>query len=200
MMLDTDTVLTIAYMNVRGQTGLDIAKQLQIELFIKSYKVDILNCQEINISEDSFSSCDHINSSYNILSNNALNKYGACCLVSSNLSTENLKTDANGRIIAFSIENMTSGSDPAMKNARENYSAEIIPQILINCKEFGCVGGDWNNITENIDATKNQAQKQSKSLKRLLQNFNWVDSFRHLHPHFEDIEILKAYYVGFAFS
>ena len=112
-----------------------------------------------------------------------------------------------------------------MKNARENYSAEIIPQILINCKEFGCVGGDWNNITENIDATKNQAQKQSKSLKRLLKNFNWVDSFRHLHPHskqysryydnvvhgegptridrsyhFGDIEILEAYYVGVAFS
>ena len=87
-----------------------------------------------------------------------------------------------------------------MKNARENYSAEIIPQILINCKEFGCVGGDWNNITENIDATKNQAQKQSKSLKRLLQNFNWVDSFRHLHPHFGYIEILETYYVGVAFS
>ena len=161
-MLATDTTLTIAYMNIRGQTGLDISKQLQIEHFTKSYKIDILNCQEINIIEDSFSNCNYINSSYNIISNNAQNKYGTCCLVSNNFKTENIKTDTNGRIIAFNIENVAfcniylpSGSDSVMKNSRENYSAEIIPQILINCKESGLVGGNWNCLTDNIDATKN---------------------------------------------
>ena len=33
------------------------------------------------------------------------------------------------------------------------------------------------------DATKNTAQKMSKSLKRMVKNFNWIDSFRSLHPH-----------------
>ena len=80
-------------MNVRGQTGLDIAKQLQIENFLKSYKIDVLHCQEINISQDSFNSCDHINSAYNILSNNAQNKYGTCSIVSNQYNVENLKTD-----------------------------------------------------------------------------------------------------------
>ena len=59
---------------------------------------------------------------------------------------------------------------------------QIIPQILINCKKYGCVGGDWNCIIDNNDATKNAAQKQSKSLKRLVKTFSWVDSFRQLHP------------------
>ena len=128
-------------MNIRGQTGLDIVKQLQIENFLKAYKIDILNCQEVNIEADSFNNCSYISSNYNILSNNAQNKYGTCCMVSNQLSPENLKTDTNGRLISFDIENMTfsnvyllSGSDPVMKRDRENYAAEVIPQILINSK------------------------------------------------------------------
>ena len=152
MMANANTTLTIAYMNVRGQTGLDLVKQLQIENFIKSYKVDILNCQEINILEDSFNDCNHITSSFNIVSNNAQNKYGTCCIISNNFTPENIKTDTNGRIIAFNIENVTfcnvylpSGSDQTMKNGRENYAAEIIPQLLINwprrlaCAMHACV-------------------------------------------------------------
>ena len=219
-------------MNVRGQTGMDMSKQLQIEQFLKSYKIDILNCQEINISEDSFTNCDHITSSYNILSNNAANKYGTCCFVSNEYCTENVKTDTSGRLITFDIENTTfcnvylhSGSDHVMRSGRENYAAEIIPQLMINCKEHGCVGGDWNCIIDTKDATKNAAKKQSKCLKRLVKNFSWVDSFRQLHPHsqqysryydnsvhgegasrldrmyhFGALEVIQAYYVGVAFS
>ena len=128
-------------MNICGQTGLDEAKQLQIEHFIKSYKIDILNCQEINILEDSFNNCDLITSQYDIITNNAQNKYGTCCLVSNNLQTENIKCDTNRRVIAFNIGNITfsnvylpSGTDPLMKNSRENYAAEIIPRILIKIR------------------------------------------------------------------
>ena len=124
-MEDTSNTITIAYMNVHGQTGLDTAKQLQIEYFLKSYKVDILHCQEINISQDTFNNCEYINSAFNILSNNAQNKYGTCSLVSSQFNPENIKTDTNGRVIAFNIENITfcnvymhSGSDPIMRNGR----------------------------------------------------------------------------------
>ena len=176
MMADTDKTINIAFMNVRGQTGLDFAKQLQIENFLKTYKIDILNCQEINIIEDSFSNCEYVTSTYNIISNNAQNKYGTCCLVSSNYTTENVKTDVNGRVITFNIENITfcnvymhSGSDPIMRNGRENYAAEIIPQLLINSKEYGCIGSDWNSILDLNDATKNANKKKSKCLKRLVQ-------------------------------
>ena len=189
--MDNDnTTITIAYMNVRGQTGLDLVKQLQIEHFLKSYRIDILNCQEINISEDSFTNCDYVTSAYNILTNNAQNKYGTCSFVSNSYQTSNVKTDTNGRVLAFDVDNLTlcnvylhSGTDQVMKNGKENYAAEVIPQILINCKEYGCVGGDWNSIIDNCDTTKNAAQKQSKCLKRLVNTFSWVDSYRHLHPH-----------------
>ena len=106
--MDNDnTTITIAYMNVRGQTGLDLVKQLQIEHFLKSYRIDILNCQEINISEDSFTSCDYVTSAYNILTNNAQNKYGTCSFVSNSYQTSNVKTDTNGRVLAFDVDNLT---------------------------------------------------------------------------------------------
>ena len=145
---------------------------------------------------------------------------------------ENVKLDTNGRIIAFNIENITfcnvylpSGSDPIMKNGRENYAAETIPQILINCKQFGCIGGDWNCIIDKNDATKNPSSKHSKSLQRLVKNFAWTDSFKKLHPdsqqfsryydntaqgegatridrmyHYGQLQIIEASYVGVAFS
>jgi len=224
--------LTIAFMNICGQTGLDESKQLQIESFIKSYKVDILQCQEIDISDDSFSNCNFITSNYEILENNAVNKYGTCSIVSNSLVTENVKSDTNGRIICFDIGQMTfcnvylpSGTDSYMKNNRENYISEILPQILINSKNLGCVGGDWNCISNILDATKNQSSKISNSLKRLTSVFDWADSFRSIHPnlkhysryysnsvhgegasridrmyHFGDLSIIKADYVGVAFS
>ena len=139
--------------------------------------------------DDSFENCEFLNSSYQIISNNASNKYGTCCFVSNNFQVENIKYDTSGRAIVFDIENITfgniympSGNDPAMRNSRENYSAEILPQLLINCKDRGCVGGDWNSIIQDIDATRNTSQKMSPSLKRLVKNFNWSDSFRVLYP------------------
>ena len=181
--------ISLAYMNIRGQTGLDECKQVQIENFLKSYKIDILNCQEINVNDDSFNNCGFINSSYSIISNNAQNKYGTCCFVSNCFNFENVKFDTKGRIIVFDIGDITfsnvylpSGSDATMKNDRENYIAETLPQMLINSKNFGCTGGDWNCIAEVRDSTKNANCKVSNSLKRLIKTFGLVDSFRQLYP------------------
>ena len=60
-----------------------MSKQVQIEQFLKIYNIDILMCQEINILEDSFENYNFINSSYNIISNNASNKYGMWLTASS---------------------------------------------------------------------------------------------------------------------
>ena len=67
------------------------------------------------------------------------------------------------------------------------YSAEL----LINCDASGCIGGDWNCITEARDATKNPDQKMSPSLKRLIKNFSWSDSLRTLLP---DSQTYSRYY------
>ena len=228
----SNNYINIAFMNIHGQTGLDESKQVQIENFIKSYKIDILNCQEINIDENSFKNCNLITSSYTSIINNAENKYGTCCFVSNNLDFQNVKLDTNGRVIAFDIEDITfcnvylpSGTDSAMKKERENYVAEVLPQILINSKDYGCIGGDWNCIADLQDATKNASSKISNNLKRLIRTFNWVDSFRLLHPssnqfsryydnsvhgsgasridrmyHHGNLKISDAFYVGVAFS
>ena len=71
----SEDILTIAYINIRGQTDLPVVKQLQIEDFAKFNKCDIVNMQEVHIDDDSFTSCDFINSNYNILSNNGILAY-----------------------------------------------------------------------------------------------------------------------------
>ena len=96
-----DIILTVAFINIRGQSGLTIQKQLQIESFIRYNKCDIINLQEINIDDESFSSCDFINSSYNIISNNSVNKYGTASLVKAELSVENIRNDSEGRVLVY---------------------------------------------------------------------------------------------------
>ena len=49
-----NNILTIAYINAVGQSGLTRPKQAQIESFILREKIYILNLQEIDINEDSF--------------------------------------------------------------------------------------------------------------------------------------------------
>jgi hypothetical protein len=51
-----------------------------------------------------------------------------------------------------------------LKNSQENYIVEIIPQILINSKDIGCIGGDWNCLVEKCDPTKIVGNKLSNSL------------------------------------
>ena len=145
----SNNFITVAYMNIHGQTGLDLVKQVQIERFISTYKIDVLHCQEINIDKESFSSCNIITSSYNLIPNNAQNGYGTCSFVSNSLEHKNIKLDTNGRVIVFEIDDITfcnvylpSGTDSIMKNERENYLAETLPQMLVNSKDCGIIGGD----------------------------------------------------------
>ena len=184
-----ENVFKLAYLNVRGQTGIKLEKQLQIEEFIKMHDIDILHCQEINIEEETFSECSLVTSSYNIITNNSPNKYGTASLVKNEYITENIVMDTSGRILIFDIDNMSfgnfylpSGSDNLSRSSRENCCAEIIPQLLINSKDSGCYGGDFNCIIKNEDATRNPETKISPSLKRLVKTFSWQDSFRTLYP------------------
>jgi hypothetical protein len=50
-------ILSVAYMNIRGQTGCPLSKQVQIESFLRTYKPDIFHLQEIDVSEETFNSC-----------------------------------------------------------------------------------------------------------------------------------------------
>ena len=180
--------LNIGYINLRAQTGFGPPKQLQIEKFLKFHKIDILHLQEAQIKEDTFEMCDFITSNYEIIANNASNSYGTASLVANSLQPTNIKVDTQGRVLVFNVENVTfanvylpCGNEPVMRNLRENYISLIIPQLLINKKDLGCIGGDWNCIADKIDATKNQAQKVSASLKRAIKTFEWTDSYRNLY-------------------
>ena len=84
--------------------------------------------------------------------------------------------------LLFANVYLPSGTDGESRNKRQNYCAEIIPQMLVNRKESGCLGGDFNCITNKIDCTSHPEAKMSPSLTRHIRTFEWQDSFRSLYP------------------
>ena len=195
-----DNTLTIAIVNIHGQSGLKQPKQMQIQTFLKQHKINIIHLQEINILEDSFKNCNFINSNYNILQNNSPTKYGTASLIKSDLDIDNVVCDSEGRALLFDVGNLMlgnlylqSGTDAKSHTSRENYSSEIIPSLLTHAKPSGCIGGDLNCITDKRDATKNPKAKISPCLRRLIKTFEWQDCFRKLHP--KD-EIFSRYYAN----
>ena len=97
--------------------------------------------------------------------------------------------DSEGRALIFDISGMTfgnlyfhSGTDGISRSGRERLCSQILPNLMINAKENGCIGGDLNCIIDKKDATKNPEAKMSRCLQRLVKLRNWKDSFRELHP------------------
>ena len=188
-MHNKNEILSIGFIKIRGQTGLTSAKQAQTQSFLVKQEIDILHLQEINICDDSFSTCDVICSSYNIISNNAPSKYGTASLIKTDFIPENVLLDSNGRVIVFNVGPLTlgnlylpSGTDSTSKSKREQYLSETVPKLLLNRLDAGCIGGDLNCITDRKDCTHNPASKTSLSLTKMVKTFDMKDSYRELYP------------------
>ena len=185
----TNYILNIAYLNCHGQTGFNLSKQLQIEEFIQQNQLDVLHLQETFIEEDTFSECKFISSNFTLIHKNSNNRYGTASLIKFCLQIENVILHESGRIITFDIADLTlgniylpSGTDGNTRSSRESFCGDTIPTLLINSKSSGIVGGDWNCIIAKEDCTKYPEAKMSPCLKRLVNNFEWKDTFRTLHP------------------
>ena len=183
--------IVIAYINCVGQTKLPISKQLEIQSFVCTNKVDILNLQECRIDDDTFSQCGYLTSNYNLFSNNKPDDshYGTASLVRSDIEVKNVHTDNDGRIFIFDAAGSTwgnfylpSGSDGNSRAKRENYFSEIIPQLMVRRLAQGAAGGDFNSIVSLSDSNKNPQSKVSPLCRNLVRAFSWTDSFRVLQP------------------
>ena len=102
---------------------------------------------------------------------------------------ENIRCDTEGRVLVFDVGQITfcnlylhSGTDAIARAGREKVCSEVLPNLLINCKENSCAGGDLNCIIDKKDASKLPESKMSKCLQRLVKVKGWQDSFRLLHP------------------
>ena len=224
--------ITVAYLNCRGQSGFNVSKQLQIQSFLQNYSIDILHLQECRIEDDTFDQCKFLTSNYSVLKNNSQNEYGTASILKNYFNPEKIILHSSGRVIIFSIGNLTfgniylpSGSDGIIRASRETYCGETIPTLLINSRDHGIIGGDWNNIIANIDCTRHPEAKLSPCLKRLVRTFSWSDTYRTLYPNnkcfshfysntrvgngatridraysYGDITVAEAKYVSVAFS
>merc|ERR1711895_371851 len=85
--------LTVASMNCHGQSKLEVPKQLYIQNFLLTNRIDILMCQETKIDDRTFEQCNFIRSNYNIIKNNTPNPYGTSVLAHINLNIEEVKYD-----------------------------------------------------------------------------------------------------------
>ena len=54
---------------------------------------------------------------------------------------------------AFGNLYVPSGTDATSGSNREQYFAEVIPHLLLNKLDSGCLGGDMNCITNKMDST-----------------------------------------------
>ena len=167
----SSNILTVAYINIHGQSKLSEAKQVQIEDFLKFNKIDVAHLQESEICDKTCSTCNFISSSYDVYTNNAENKYGTSSLVKSVFSVENVRCDTAGRALVFDLGGLTlgnfyghSGTDAKSRANREQFFSEVMPQLLTSSRKVGCVGGDWNCIIDKADATDHQDAKMSNSL------------------------------------
>ena len=179
---NNEKYLTFGSLNICGQSGLNVVKQKQIEHFISSYRIDVLACQEINVDNETFSQCRQIRQNYTTVQNNAMNKYGTAFIISNQVNFDHIQCDTEGRIMSVNIGSSTifngylhSGNDRIMKANREHAISETIPNMLQNSCENGLFLADWNCITDNIDATRNQADKMSPSLKRLITTMQCIN-------------------------
>ena len=186
---NSNKLLCIAYINIHGQTGLTIEKQLQIENSMIRNDIDICHCQEIHVEENTFEECTLLSSSYNITSNSSDNRYSTASLVKNCYNISNINLDIDGKVIIFDIENITigniylpSGTDAISRSKRESLLSETIPRMLINRQMSRLIGGDWNCILNKEDATNYPEQKLSPSLVRLVKTFSFQDSYRILYP------------------
>ena len=152
-------------------------------------------------------------------------------MVKTDFLVENIKCDPDGRVLVFDIDKATfgncyfhSGTDAVARAGREKLCSETIPNMLINSKEHGVIGGDLNCIIDKKDATRHPESKMSKCLQRLVRLKNWNDSYRLLHPvtpqysrfysdnraegasridrcyHYGGLKAVKATYIPLAFS
>ena len=105
----TNTEIQVAHVNCVGQSGLTLAKQLEIQSYLIVNTIDILHLQEVRISDDSFTQCGFISSNYNIISNNTPNNnnYVTASLLRCDLEVTNIHTDNSGKAIVFDTADCT---------------------------------------------------------------------------------------------
>ena len=71
---EASTPIVVAYMNCVGHTRLPVSKQLEIQSFVCTNRVDILHMQECKMDEDSFAQCGYLTSNFNLFSNERQSK------------------------------------------------------------------------------------------------------------------------------
>ena len=222
--------MTIGYINVYNQGGLDLGKQLEIEQHVRDYRLDVVHLQEINMSGEVFRDCPYLTSSFAFLANlNSPTGFGTASLVKNSFAVDGFRCDKEGRVICFELDDwltcwnvyLQCGQKRDANNSREEYCGKILPQLLLNRKPNGIGGGDYNCVTDKLRDAPVTSVGSCANLIKLNSQLEASDCYRSLHPrgtafsrpcngngsridrsyyYGEDIEVVSAEYIPLRFS
>ena len=96
-----DNKINIAYINCYGKSKFLIDKQLEIQSYVCTNKLDIIHLQECRIEEDTFAQCGFLTSN---------SYFGTASIVRSDLPVSNIHTDNEGRVLIFDAAQCTWGN------------------------------------------------------------------------------------------
>ena len=142
--------LTVGSLNLRGQLTLGHSRILQLEDFVKQFKIDVLNLQETDLKDDVFEDKDFLFSNYELIINNSPKKFGTAVLIKNDLEYDNIKMDTEGRLISYDLTDLNitgcniylqCGADREARNSREEYGASYLPELLLERRNNIVVGG-----------------------------------------------------------
>ena len=196
-----DRHLTVGSLNIRGQMTLGHSRILQLEDFVKQYKIDVLNLQETDLKEDVFLENDFLALNYQLIINNNPKGFGTSVLIKNDLEYDNVKMDTGGRLICYDLTDLNiTGSNIYLqcgvlkehRDSRDLYCSKIIPEIFHNRKHANFITGDWNNIVNRMETTRNAENKISNVTQKMLSTFSLVDSYRQIFP--KDDKTMSHYY------
>ena len=95
------------------------------------------------------------------------------------------------RLENLQLVNLYAPSGRSRRREREIFYGETLESVVRTLDQLPIVLGEFNCILENCNALTNPTQKKSKSLRQVINLYNYVDVFRYLKPNIQSFTFVR---------
>ena len=183
-MAESFNLVTLNINNITNQTKLDA-----LQNFLRVNEVDIAFLQEVENNQITLSG-------YTMLFNVDHRKRGVAIALGRRVEHEAVENSLDGRLIVVRLKNGTTlcniyaPTGSQNRNAREDFFNTTCAHYLRNVTGPIILGGDFNSIVNDRDATGGTPRSEMTS--RLMLALNLIDVWRCLHPRDTDYTFVRA--------
>ena len=157
--------------------------------FVRLMDLDIILLQEVENTKLTLPG-------FNVITNVDENKRGTAIALKAHISFCNIQRSLDSRILTVKINdsvticNVYAHSGSQNFSARENLFKHSLPLYLQNNTDYLILGGDFNSVIANKDATGSNSF--SPSLKRLVDNLGLCDAWDTLNRNQIDYSLVRS--------